>query len=147
MTESAIAIRDDVANAADLIASFQNPDSTVFSTLSGDTFEEKLAIVSSMTNAKNLRDNLGKVIELVGWTAQTVDLTDEKTGEMSKGVRIVLMDAKGVAWACVSGGIAKSLSNLLAVLGEPKGWPQPVKVRASEEQGKGMNRYLTLTLA
>lgn len=135
------------AASTDVIAGFQNPNSRVFSTVQANTFADKLSIIKAMTNAENLRDHLNKPFALVNWTAQAVTLTDEKTGAVSEAVRLVLMSADGKAYACVSDGIAKSLQNILAVAGEPSTWDEPIKVKASEEQGKGMNRYLTLTLA
>lgn len=131
----------------DVIAGFQNPGSSVFSTVQAITFADKLSIIKAMTNAENLRDNLNKSIALVNWTAQDVALTDEKSGEVTDATRLVLMTADGKAYACVSDGIAKSLQVILAVAGHPSTWNEPIKVKAMEEQGKGMNRYLTLTLA
>lgn len=146
-TTNEIVLADSAQTATELVASFQNPNSSVFSTVTVESFADKLKVIASMTNAENLRDHLGKTLALTNWTAQVIDLTDENTGEVTKGVRLVLMTADGKAYACVSNGIAKSLQNILAVAGEPSSWPEPIKVKASEERGKGMNRYLTLSLA
>ena len=97
-------------------------------------------------NAKKLADNLGKTFALTGWTAQAVDVVQD-SGELNPSVRVVLMADDGTAYDCVSTGIAKALSNLQAVLGEPSSWPEPVKVKAVEEKGRRGFRYTTLVLA
>lgn len=146
-TTAEIVLADNVATTAtDLIAAFQNPDAAIFSTIKVDSFKDRLAVVQAMTNTQKLNENLDKTFELVNWIAQAVDVIDDN-GEVNKSVRIVLMAKDGKAYDCVSAGIAKALSNLQAVLGEPSSWPEPVKVKAVEERGRRGFRYTTLVLA
>lgn len=151
MSENTISTDVVIAEAhvdpAELIRAFQNPDSLMSSTVKAETFAERKMVLKAMMDAKNIRDHQGKPFELVGWTAQVVKITDDKTGEVSDNVRIVMMGSKGEAFACVSSGIATALKNIRSVMGDPAEWDEPLKVMAKEEAGKGMNRYLTLVLA
>ena len=148
MTENTaeIVLADTTTNAQSIIDAFQNPDADVFSTIKVESFADRITVVKAMTNAKKLADNLGKTFALTGWTAQAVDVVQD-SGEVSPSVRVVLMADDGTAYDCVSTGIAKALSNLQAVLGEPSSWPEPVKVKAVEEKGRRGFRYTTLVLA
>lgn len=141
-----VAIAETHVDPSELIRAFQNPDSMMVSTVKAETFAERKVVLKAMMDAKNIRDYQGKPFELVGWTAQAVKITDDKTGEVSDNVRIVMMGSKGEAFACVSGGIATALKNIRSVMGDPAEWDEPLKVMAKEEAGKGMNRYLTLVL-
>ena len=148
MTENTaeIVLADTTTNAQGIIDAFQNPDAAVFSTIKVESFADRITVIKAMTNAKKLGDNLGKTFNLTGWTAQAVDVVQD-SGELNPSVRVVLMADDGTAYDCVSTGIAKALSNLQAVLGEPSSWPEPVKVKAVEEKGRRGFRYTTLVLA
>ena len=148
MTENTaeIVLADTPTYVQGIIDAFKNPDAAIFSTINVESFADRITVVKALTNAKKLADNLGKTFALTGWTAQAVDVVQD-SGELNPSVRVVLMADDGTAYDCVSTGIAKALSNLQAVLGEPSSWPEPVKVKAVEEKGRRGFRYLTLVLA
>ena len=148
MTENTaeIVLADTPTYVQGIIDAFKNPDAAIFSTINVESFADRITVVKALTNAKKLADNLGKTFALTGWTAQAVDVVQD-SGELNPSVRVVLMADDGTAYDCVSTGIAKALSNLQAVLGEPSSWPEPVKVKAVEEKGRRGFRYTTLVLA
>lgn len=120
--------------------------SGVFSTIQGDDFASRIAVMNAVSNSLPAADNIGKVIKLKDMVVQPVELVNETTGALEAQPRIILIDADGTAYHATSTVIFKDVKNLIGILGEPHTWPAPVAV--SVEKGKAkVGSYLTLKLA
>lgn len=120
--------------------------STVVSTLRGNDRDTQIQVLKATMNATPLSEHLGKPINLVHFVAQSIDMTDEETGELVNATRIVLLDADGSAYAAISNGLIKSLQNIVGILGEPATWGQPLPLIVTEA-GQGKRKYFTATIA
>ena len=144
-------VSNEVATVSDkdtaaIVASFQAPGETVFSSITGDDFASKVAVISAMSNAEKLADHLGETINLRDFVIQRISLTDENTGEVVNSIRTVLIDDNGTAFAAVSNGIVSVLQNITGVLGMPAEWPAALPVQAVEERTRKGFRVTTLKM-
>jgi len=119
---------------------------TVFSTIQGDDFSTKLAVLNATTASEPIAENLNKPIQLVNVVVQSIDMADEQTGEVSAVPRTILVDKDGKAYHAISSGIFKAVENIIGILGQPHTWPAPVAVKAIRE-GSGTRQYFTLVPA
>lgn len=142
----------EVATLASTVQSLNNGQIAVYSSMKGDDFDTKVAVLAATTNAAPLNENFGKTINLVNVVVQAIDIEslNEKTGEVevNEAVRTVLLDADGTSYYAVSGGIFKALTNMFGILGEPHVWVKPLTIHVVEERSKknAAHRYMTVKL-
>lgn len=127
------------------LASAFGEGAAFYSTLTVDSFDDRINVVSAMTSAENLADHLGEVINLTNWVCHPVSI--ESDDGMDEAIRTVLIDDKGDCYACVAGGILRALQNLAGIAGHPSTWEHPVAVTAVEERTRRGFKVLTLRFA
>ena len=142
-TEIVIADETTSADVERTIASFSNPASSVFSSISGQDRQSRLDILDAMTNAVPLFEHLGDDIPLVHFVLQAITVNDPQRGPQN-AIRTLLIDANGKAYHAVSDGVVKALQNITGVMGEPDKWVEPTVIRAKAERGSSGRTYHTL---
>lgn len=81
-------------------------------------------------------------INMVHFLVHPVHMIDRETGEVNGGDRIVILDNEGASYECVSTGVFDSLRLLMALLGHPSTWTEPVPVTFREiETGNKRRMY------
>lgn len=147
MSENSIAIVEDssVSSAAlsNEIANLASGRVSVFSTIQGDDFASKLAVIDALDNAVPLADNIGKVINLQDAVVQHIEMADERTGELRSQPRVTLVDADGSAYYVISSVVFKDLKTYFGVLGMPHTWNAPLAVAAEKGKAK-VGSFITL---
>ena len=118
----------------------------IFTTVKGTDFDSRRKIFSAVNDAKPVADLLGKPFVIADLVIEATEFVNEKTGEVEPSVRTIFITPDGDAYQAFSGPVFNAAKRLLGLLGEPESWPEPVKVRVTEE-GKGTNRFYKLTLA
>ena len=109
---------------------------TAICTVKGDTPEEKALVFNAANNPQHkINDFINKKIMVKDFYAETLELVNEKTGEVEKAPRIVLIDDQGEAYECVSVGMFSSLKKLIAIFGSPT-WETPLPVIIKQEKVK-----------
>lgn len=127
------------------IVSINNGTAAFYSSLTGDDFDTKMAVVSALSNAEPLSEHLKEPLKLVNVIIQEVELENEQTKRMESAPRCTLILEDGTALAATSIGIFSSLKQLLGAAGEPSTWERPVECYAVEEKArKGMGKYMTI---
>jgi hypothetical protein len=147
MSEIAIVEDSSVSSAAlsNEIAALASGRVSVFSTIQGDDFETKLAVIDALDNAVSLQDNaIGKTINLTNAVVQHIEMPDQN-GELKSQPRVTLIDADGSAFYVISNVVFKDLKNYFGVLGMPHTWPAPLPVAAEKGKGK-QGSFITLKL-
>lgn len=117
----------------------------IYSSIKGNDFQTKKDILKAITNCESLADYIGKTVTIKDVVAQEVEM--ERDGEIKRGVRIVLIDADGVAYACVSSGVKSALDNVFAIMGEPNEWPEPQTFNIVQKKGNNGYKFTTLEIA
>lgn len=115
-----------------------------FSSLALVSQKEKLAFLSLVTNSTPLQEKIGEEIAIKDVVIQTAQFTDDETGEVTEGLRTVLIDPDGNAYHASSKGIALALRQAINVLGQPQVWEAPL-VGKVKQVTKGKFRVLTIT--
>lgn len=132
-------------NAQRIVESFNRPNAGISSTLPGETFHDRKAMVKALTNSVPLADQQGTVIQLVGWLLQATEIRNRQTDKFEPAVRSVIVDADGNSYHASSVGVVTSLRQFSA-LGHPSTWPEPLPVQVEKiKAAKG--DVLTLTVA
>ena len=128
-------------------ANFADTGVQIYSSIKGTDPETRKKIYTAVSASDSLRDFLNKKLNIVDVIAQNVQLTDDKTGEVSSAVRIVLIDDKGKAYGSVSTGVYQSLTNLFAIVGKPEEWLTPMVITPVEKMGRRGFRFISLELS
>lgn len=127
------------------IANMSKGQLGLFSTITGDSFEAKSALLNALSNSEPISENLKSTIELANVVVESVDMADETSGEIKAQPRIVLIDAKGNAFHAISTPAYRDVKRLLAIMGHPNTWPAPIPVHVMQE-GTGTRKYFTVKL-
>ena len=85
----------------------------VASTLPG---KETLIAMNDTIEATELKDKPARIVHVI---VHNATVRDDESGIETEVRRTVLIDTKGVAYACVSDGVISSLQQLAAVFGPP----------------------------
>lgn len=118
----------------------------IFTTVKGTDFDSRRKIFSAVNDAKSVSDLNGKPFVIADLVIEATEFVNEKTGEVEPSVRTIFITPDGDAYQAFSGPVFNAAKRLLGLLGEPESWPEPVKVRVTEE-GKSTNRFYKLALA
>lgn len=120
--------------------------STSYCSLNVNTQKEKehlFNIISSPTD--RIANMINEIIELKDIYVETVELSNEETGEIIFAPRIILIDKNGKSFECVSIGIFSALKKLFQIFGEPCIWEKPIKIKIKQIQ-KGTKSILTFSI-
>jgi hypothetical protein len=132
-------------NVRSEIANLSQGRTSVFSTISGEGFGPKAALLDALSNSVPVSENLNKHIELVNIVVESIDLVSEQTGELETQPRVILVDVEGTAYHAISGPVFRDVQRLLAVMGHPSSWPTPLGVKFVQG-GQGTRKYFTIKL-
>ena len=111
-----------------LVSNLTNDRVTYFCSLKCETPAEKVAFFNAMSNPdKHLGDCINLSIIVKDMFAEEIELTNETTGEVETGVRIVLIDDKGVSYQSVAKGVYSACKRLIAIFGMPT-WEKGIKI-------------------
>lgn len=93
------------------------------------TPEDKKRLFNAMNNPDfRLADAVNTVIAVKDLYVEKVEMVNQETGEVKECPRVVLIDAEGKSYGCVSFGILGSLKKIMAIYGQPT-WEEPVTVK------------------
>ena len=149
-TGAEVAVRSEPMSASDVavrVAAFSGGQPMVYSTIQGDDFESKKAILNAVTDAEPVSDHIGETIMLKDFVIQGTTMIDDETGEERDIIRTILVSADGKAYAAVSDGLFKILQTFTGLIGHPSVWPaEGVGVKIEERKGRRGFRYMTLRL-
>ena len=100
--------------------------------------ETKAIVFNAANNPDHkVKDFVNKTINVKDIYAEIIEIANEETGEITKVPRIVLIDADGLAFECVSVGMYSAIRKLVAIYGAPT-WEPPLTVTVKQKSvGKG----------
>jgi len=133
-TDNGSAVSREIQNLAAGTAAF-------FSTIQGDDFATKVATVEAMTNSIPIKENLNKTINVQNVIVQAIPMLDTASGEVRDQARIILLDVDGTAYHAISGGLWRSVQNILGVVGHPSTWPAPLPIHIASVKGRQGDFY------
>ena len=117
------------------IANLATGRAAFYSSLKGDDFATKVATVEAMTNSVPIKENLNRTVKVKNVIVQSVPMADRATGEVRDQPRIILLDEDGTAYHAISGGLWRSVQNIINIVGEPSTWPAPLPIHIVSVKG------------
>lgn len=91
------------------------------------TNEEKITLYNAINNpVAKLKDNVNIPISVRHVFAEDCQFTNTETGEVTEGVRVVLISDDGKSYSCASKGVVSSLTKLFAIFGDASTWKSPI---------------------
>ena len=109
------------------------------------TEEGQFTLLNALSDSEQIADHLGETLMLKDYIAQIVEYEDTATGELMEGIRIIIVDDKGVGYSALSTGFYRSMMNILNVKGSPRSWAKPLPIRVDEVKGK-RGKYYSIRL-
>ena len=141
MSNEIISVPD---SANPMINSFTTGAMT-YSSIKTESFDDKIAVLTAMSEAKPISESLGKTFGLKDFIVQPVELQSE-TGQMVNALRTVMVADTGECYASVSDIIVRRLRDIVCVLGAPSEWERPLQVRVDRLKGNGANFFYDLVI-
>lgn len=138
-------IREEIATPS-MVDTLKNPTSVFFSSIENDgTRETQIKIYNAVSGeGENVSDHLKEVIEVENIVAHPVQMVDEKTGEITDALRIVLVSPDGTTYSSVATGVLSSMQKIMGIIGSAP-WTPALKIMPVEV--KTRNGYKTITLS
>lgn len=97
------------------------------------SFEEKAKFFNLVNSeAKLIKDEINKTINLKDIYMEVVQVSDMATGEAKKLPRIVLISDKGESYTCSSPTFLNKLSQLINEMGQPMYWEKAIPITFKE---------------
>ena len=120
-----------------------------WTSLSMKTHKEKAMVFNAVSNPDyQLIDYVGQKIPVEHIYAQAEQFTEDETGDVKDGTRVILFDTEGRSYSCVSEGIRRSLTTLFGTFGTPPYTPAlnviPALVKSKTDS---MRKILKLNIA
>lgn len=107
--------------------------SNTYCSLMCETEEQKKKLFNLTSNPQHkVSDMINRKIMLKDVFMEEVLLRNEETGEVSQGIRIILIDDKQEGYVCVSTGIKNSLQKLFSIFGTPEHWSSPIEIEIKQ---------------
>lgn len=117
----------------------------VFCSFKAETPEAKAKLFSAMNNPeKRIGDCINEVIYAKDLYCETVECTNQETGEVTTCPRIVVIDKDGVGYQAVSLGVFSAFKKLIAVYGAPT-WETPLPLKVIQIN-RGTRKMLTFNV-
>lgn len=112
------------------------------------TQKDKIMLFNALNNpTKRVEECINMEIAVKHILVETVEITDERTGELQTAPRVVIIDDKDVSYTCVSLGMFSALKRTFKIFGEPSTWKSALKFRVVQKATRnGNNKVLTLEL-
>lgn len=112
-----------------------------------ETKDDKKAFFNAIQNPdEQLRDHINERIDLVNiYIAPVMLESSEEPGVKVQCPRVVLFDADGTTYTCVSVGVYNALKGIVQTFGDPGEWDEPLPVQV-KQISKGTNQLLTLKI-
>ena len=96
------------------------------------TFDGKVRLYSALQNAEKLADHLNEPLHMVNVVAQSVQVTDEQTGEMINSARVIIVTDDDKAYAATSPTLLAGINTMFGIFGTPNTWEKPIVVKVVE---------------
>lgn len=111
------------------------------------TFEGKVKLYSALQNAEKLSDHLNEPLHMVNAVAQSVQVTDEQTGEMTSTARVIIVTDDDKAYSATSPTLLAGLNTMFGIFGTPNTWEKPIAVKVVERRSRRGYKFYSIETA
>ena len=131
-----------VTNGNNFAANGANAVSHFFDTT---TMDGKMALYGAMQTADKVDEHLNEPLHVTNVLAQSVDVTNQETGEIDPSTRVVIHAEEG-DFAATSPTLAHAFGNLFAIFGTPDKWSHPIVLKVVEKRSRRGFKFFDLEL-
>ena len=131
-----------VTNGNNFAANGANAVSHFFDTT---TMDGKMALYGAMQTADKVDEHLNEPLHVTNVLAQSVDVTNQETGEIDPSTRVVIHAEEG-DFAATSPTLAHAFGNLFAIFGTPDKWNHPIVLKVVEKRSRRGFKFFDLEL-
>lgn len=140
-------IVNSVENNTNPLATITSDSCVSYTSINANSFEEKARIYNATSNPdKHIKECIGDVIEIKDVCLDSVEIVDEKTGEIFNGVRTVIITPDNTTYVATSCGVVTSLKGIFKMFGTPDMWEKPIKVKIKQSTTRSGNSVLTFEI-
>lgn len=108
------------------------------------TREGKIKLYSALQNAEKLDEHLNEPLNMTNAVAQSVQVTDDKTGEISNTVRVIIVTDDNKAYAATSPTLAAGLNTMFGIFGTPNTWTEPLCIKVVERRSRHGFKFFSI---
>ena len=108
------------------------------------TREGKIKLYAALQNAEKLDEHLNEPLDMVNAVAQSVQVTDDQTGEVSNTVRVIIVTADNKAYAATSPTLAAGLNTMFSIFGTPNVWTEPLTIKVVERRSRRGFKFFSI---
>lgn len=108
------------------------------------TFEGKVKLYTALQNAEKLSDHLNEPLHMVNAVAQSVQVTDEQTGEMTSTARVIIVTDDGKSYSATSPTLLAGLNTMFGIFGTPNTWEKPIAVKVVERRSRRGYKFYSI---
>lgn len=108
------------------------------------TFDGKVKLYSALQNAEKMADHLNEPLHMVNAVAQSVQVTDEQTGEVSNSARVIIVTDDDKAYAATSPTLLAGLNTMFGIFGTPNTWEQPLAIKVVEHRSRRGYKFYSI---
>ena len=121
-------------NDNSLLSEIENSSRQAYCSLDlSDTNNKKLLLKISQNADDTIANNLDKEFYLANVFIQRYEKVIEETGEVETKTRTILIDKDNHSYASASRGLYNSIKSLIALMGTPDNWEEPILVKVVEK--------------
>jgi hypothetical protein len=119
------------------LAEFGGSEQRIGTSLDPTTAGGRKILLASMNECDaRLTECVNKPIAVVDFIAHDVELRNHTTGETKPAVRLVLVDANGLTYECVSETLLRSFQRLASLFGPPPWSPPKTLTPMTKKKGE-----------
>lgn len=138
---------DDLAKRGDGLMQFGGHSARMATSLDLTEPNNRVKMLRAMQDCDaRLTECVNMDIAAVDYVAHDVDLTSKETGEVVTATRLVLIDADGMCYECVSATLLKSLQTVSFAFGPPP-WNPPLTLTVKTKKRGERSIYFFATKA
>lgn len=107
-----------IKDASDIIAELTGDTQVSFTTLNGDTFEDKKRLYNAINSPdERLKAHINEAINMVDVHVSVVELESDDGSGSDNVPRVIIFDDKGKSYVATSSGVYNSLQKIYMLFG------------------------------
>lgn len=121
------------ANGANALSHFFNTE----------TMEGKLALYAALQSSDKVDEHLNEVLHVTNVAAQSIEVADEKTGELNPSTRVIIHAEEG-DFTATSPSLARSFGTMFSIFGTPDKWDEPFVMKVVEKKARSGYKFFNI---
>lgn len=121
------------ANGANALSHFFNTE----------TMEGKLALYAALQSSDKIDEHLNEVLHVTNVAAQSIEVADERTGELNPSIRVIIHAEEG-DFTATSPSLARSFGTMFSIFGTPDKWDEPFVMKVVEKKARSGYKFFDI---